>query len=160
VAGTAALVAASAVAATRDRVADVQQLLKQLQQYPAHATLAREPIAHAERALRRGADARAARDHEHAALLEQLAEEWAVTGRDLIRASDAERDASKIEQQLAEAETRRLRARALIEETVSRKQRAEQKLQDLAGAATALPRPADAGTPAGSTRPKVDGGSR
>jgi hypothetical protein len=127
----ASLLAAVGFASAPDKAATVSEIVKELRRYPAHGSLAREPIAHAERALRRARDARAAGDHEHAAMLEHVAEEWALTGRDLVRAAQAESEASRLQKQAAEVETKLVRARALVEETVARRGRAREKLEEL-----------------------------
>lgn len=132
-----AFAAALAVARGPELGLRVAETLQQLKRYPAHAELARDPIQRAEHALRRARDARAAGSHEHAAALESLADEWANTGRDLVRASEVERTASRAETEASELETRLIRARALIEETVARRGRAAELLEQLESNAAA-----------------------
>lgn len=147
-------VGAVAAAAARDRAAAVGATLTELRHYPAHAALAREPIERAEHALRRARDARAAGDHEHAVLLEQVAEEWATTGRDLVRSAQVENDVAALQKRNAELETKVLRARALLEETLARRGRAQASLDQLetdagapSGADADAPSAGDAGAP-------------
>lgn len=138
--------AAVAAAAARDRTAAVGATLTELRHYPAHAQLAKEPIERAEHALRRARDARAAGDHEHAVLLEQVAEEWADTGRDLVRAAQVENEVAALQKRNAELETKVVRARALLEETLARRGRAQTSLDQLEADA-GTPTAADAGAP-------------
>ena len=113
-----------------DRNATVK-LISLLEAVPAHAVLAREPLVRARHGLSRAADARAAGDRAHAAMLEALGREWAETGRDLVRAAEAEKKLSEIQIKTADLETKALRARALVEQTVARRGRAEEKLEQL-----------------------------
>jgi hypothetical protein len=106
-------------------------LVETLSKQPGSAALAHEPIDKARHALRRAADARAAGDHLHGAELEALAREWAETGSDLVRAAAAEKKLSQTQRELSETETRLIRARALLEESVARQGRAKQKLEQL-----------------------------
>ena len=99
-----------------------------------HGTLAGEPLSQARRALERAAEARAAGDHEHGALLDALGREWAETARDLVRAAETEREADKLEREAHELESKLLRARSLLEETVARRGRAQETLEQLEGA--------------------------
>lgn len=105
----------------------VTELEKQQQQ----ARLAKEPLAKATSALGRAADARAAGDHVHGARLEALAREWAETATDLVRAATVEQKLASVQKQLTDTETRLVRARALIEETVARRGRAKDKVEEL-----------------------------
>jgi hypothetical protein len=93
--------------------------------------VAREPIAKAQKALDRGADARKAGDTAHAAQLDALALEWAETGVDMARTAELENRASLIEKETAELEARAKRALSLIEQTVARRGRAREQLREL-----------------------------
>jgi hypothetical protein len=125
------LASALVLAAAADPAQSADAKLKELGRFPAYRELARQPIAEAERALRRAREARAAGDAAHAVLLEQTAEEWAGTGMDLVRASQVESEAARLQQQAAEAEAKLVRAQALLEETSARRSLALQKLQEL-----------------------------
>jgi len=107
--------------------------IRNLTAVPAHAKLASEPLDRAQKALRRGADARVAGDHAHGARLEGVGREWAETGRDLVRAAEAERQAQELYSKAAALETKVVRGRALLEETMARRERAREKLEQLEG---------------------------
>jgi hypothetical protein len=124
------LVAVSALAADSDREI-ARGLIDEVKKDAGSAKLARDPIEKAEHALRRGNDARAAGDHLHGTLLESLGRTWAETGRDLVSAARTERKLQEVSKQQTEAETRLLRARALLEETVARAGRARQRIEQL-----------------------------
>jgi hypothetical protein len=132
-----ALVVASRLAmasfgAGGDRSA-AEAAINSLTSVPAHAKLAREPLTRAQHALRRAADARVGGDHAHGTRLEGVAREWAETGRDLVRAAEAERQALALFAKASELETKAIRGRALLEETMARRERAREKLQQLEG---------------------------
>lgn len=92
---------------------------------------ARESLSAAEHALRRADEARASGDRRHAAELEALAREHAETGVDLGRAMAAEKKLVETQKKLAEIETKITRARAVLEETLARRGRAQAKLDEL-----------------------------
>jgi hypothetical protein len=125
---------------------DVASLLQELEARPERRTLAAEPIRHAKDALGRARSAQNAGDQHHAALLRGLAEEWAMVGRDLVRTAKAEKDASEREALANEIETKLVRARSLLEETIARRGRAAAKLEELDanGDAKADPKPGNA----------------
>jgi hypothetical protein len=135
--------AGSGLAQGKDPASVAGATVKELSRYPAHRLLAEEPLAQAERALRRARDARAAGDLKHALQLEQTALEWAYVASDLVRAAAIEREAARLQQQAAEAETKLVRAQALLEETTARRSLAQQKLRELEGAE----QPAQGGKP-------------
>jgi hypothetical protein len=90
-----------------------------------------DALARARQALQRANGARSAGDHEHGALLEGLAREWAETGGEVARTVDTEAEANLAHRRASEAEAKAIRARALIEETIARKGRAAEKLKQL-----------------------------
>jgi colicin import membrane protein len=140
------------------------------------------PIAAAKDALARASEARAPKSGEasaeRATELDAIGLEWAELGRDLSRATAAEREALQAERELTEIETQLVRARALLEETWARRGRAETALKKLgaqnsseakpkADAATnaAKAAPVDAAKPAGvapkkPAAPEAPGGSK
>jgi hypothetical protein len=124
--------ALASLGAGDDRSA-AEAAIKNLTAVPAHAKLANEPLERATNALRRAADARVAGDHAHGARLEGVGREWAETGRDLVRAAEAERQAQELYSKAAALETKAVRGRALLEETMARRERAREKLQQLEG---------------------------
>jgi colicin import membrane protein len=107
------------------------KLIGQVEAVPAHAALAREPLARARHGLSRAEDTRAAGDRAHAAMLEALGREWAETGNDLVRAAQAEKKLGEIQLKTADLEAKAVRARALVEQTVARRGRAQEKLEQL-----------------------------
>jgi hypothetical protein len=108
--------------------------------------LAKQPMAEARRALERASQAQAAGNEAQAALMFALAREWAETARDLVRAVEMEQKAAATQKQAAEAERKAVRARALVEESLGRRNRAEQRLKELEAEAGQSGR---AGAPAG-----------
>jgi hypothetical protein len=116
----------------------------------AGSALTREPVEAAQHALERASGARLAGDVRQAELLEGLAREWAETARDLVRAAKTEADATQLEGRAAQAVLRAERQRALLEEAIARRGRAEAELQRLSVDAGAPP-PAPTSAP---TRPK------
>ena len=131
----------------------------------AEAALLRTPIAEAKKALDRAEGARKSGDVPHAELLEGLAREWAETAKDLRRAAATEADAGALETAAYQAGLRAEKARALLEEAIARRGRAEAELEKLSANAgpfppkpppTALPRskaPKARPVPAGSAAP-------
>lgn len=105
----------------------------------AEAALLRTPLDEAKKALERAQGARRAGDVPHAELLEGLAREWAETAKDLIRAAAIEADAGALEISAAQAGLRAERARALLEEAISRRGRAEAELEKLSASAGPFP---------------------
>jgi colicin import membrane protein len=83
----------------------------------------------AHQALERATNARRAGDSVHGSELEALALELAETARDLTRAVAAEREVNELEQKAIDAETRVVRARALVEQTAARRGRAAERLE-------------------------------
>lgn len=96
-----------------------------------HAKLAAEPIARARDALDRARDARGAADAEHGALLEAVGRQWAEAARDLTRAVAAEQRVHDAEKKTSSAEEQLTRARAVLEDTVLRRARAQAQLDEL-----------------------------
>ncbi len=88
-------------------------------------------MARAKDALRRSDEARGGGDTTHAALLDALGLEWAETARDLSRAAAAEKKLAEVQQRIGDTEQKLTRAKALLDDTVARRGRAEQKLRDL-----------------------------
>ena len=124
-----------------------------------------EPVEQAKSALERAASARRAGDVQHAEMLEGLAREWAETARDLARTVQVETTATAEESAAAQALLRAERARALLEEAISRRGRAESELERLSASAGPFPpkpppapglkgkaAPRPAATPASSAR--------
>ncbi|HWA77822.1 MAG TPA: hypothetical protein VG937_36045 [Polyangiaceae bacterium] len=98
-------------------------------------------------ALERAANARRAGDQRHGSELEALALELAQSAADLVRERQAHRRVDEAEQKAQAAETRVLRARALVEQTAARRGRAAERLRELE-AEKANPTPGAATPPA------------
>ncbi|MBK8997408.1 MAG: hypothetical protein IPM35_16895 [Myxococcales bacterium] len=135
---------------TGDDRGRAEAALAALSAVPAHARLAHEPMTAARRALTRAEEARAAGDTKHAPELEALGREHAETGTDLVRAAEAEKKLRDVQKDLSDVETKLSRARALLEETLARRGRAQAKLDELEKSKAAPP-------PAAPT-PKKSGG--
>jgi hypothetical protein len=124
---------------------------------PSEPSVVRLPVEEARRALDRAAGARRSGDIRHAEQLEGLAREWAETARDTLRAAAVEADAGALELAAAEAGLRAERARALLEESIARRGRAEAELEKLTLDAGVIPtRP----PPASSAKAKPAKGAR
>jgi hypothetical protein len=124
----------------------------------AEPAVARTPIEEAKRALDRAVGARRSGDVRHAEMLEGLAREWAETARDVLRAAAVEADAGALQMAAADAGFRAERSRALLEEAIARRGRAEAELEKLSTDAGIFPvqSPTGAGTrskPPKATRP-------
>jgi hypothetical protein len=115
------------------------------------------PAEAARRALERATGARNAKDVRHAEMLEGLAREWAETARDVLRAASVEADAGALELAAADAGLRAERARALLEESIARRGRAEAELEKLTADAGLLPTKPP---PASSAKAKPAKGAR
>jgi hypothetical protein len=113
-------------------------------------SMTRGPVLEARRALERARGARAAGDPVHADLLDGLAREWAETARDVVRAAAVEQEASALESTVAELSTRAQRARALLEEDVARRGRAEAELARVARGG----KPSPSSASSAETRPR------
>ena len=122
--------AAAAVGAGKP-VEGAAATLAALEKNKQHAALAATPIARSRDALERAQGAADSGDARHAGMLRRLASEWAGVGRDLTRVNEAEIRADVVEKKLQEVETKLVRGRALLEETVARRGRATKKLEDL-----------------------------
>lgn len=143
------LIASGVAWANRDSGdrARAEQLLSALQ--GADPKLVGEPVKNAKDALKRADDMRKAADVEHAELSEGVAFEWAATANDLTRAAKAERELEKLEKQITEADVKTVRARALLEETIARRERAKGKLREFEQEPAQPPAP----KPAAPTKP-------
>jgi hypothetical protein len=119
----AALAPAAARAESPDR-ARATAMLKTLETKSDHKQALAELLRRSRHALDRAAKANAAADHRHAGELEALALELAQTANDLVRALEAERALAELSRRAIAAETRAVRAQALVEQTAARRGRA------------------------------------
>ncbi len=110
---------------------DTEQRFSALQSDQAHAGTVAVPLGRARQSLDRAAALDRAGDARHAATARAAAREWLDAAVDLIRATDAEQRATGSERKLDDLETKVLRERALLEETVARRGRATQALEQL-----------------------------
>jgi hypothetical protein len=148
------LLCAGAAAQPRSPRSEAEATLAQVQAQKEHASVAAEPVGRARRALERAESIRQAGDRERAPLLERAARQWAELARDLLRAIEAERAADEAEARLTDVETRTVRARALLEETMARRGRAQAQVEQLEAPPAPSATPATPGKPAGKeTRP-------
>jgi len=132
-----------------------EQILAGAGSSSAQAALLRAPLDEAKKALQRAEGARRSGDVPHAELLEGLAREWAETARDLARAAAIETDAGALETAASQAGLRAEKARALLEEAISRRGRAEAELEKMsADAGPFPPKPPPTALPRSSKAPK------
>ncbi len=150
---------ALASSAFGDQLSDramAEQILAGAGSSSADAALLRAPLDEAKKALARAEGARKSGDVPHAELLEGLAREWAETARDLARAAAVEADAGALETAAAQANLRAEKARALLEEAISRRGRAEAELEKLsANAGPFPPKPPPTALPRSGKAPKA-----
>lgn len=156
----AALLALLATATASAQGADgarAAAVVKELSAKPEAARAAASFLNRARHALERARSARGAGDFRHAAELEALALELAETARDWVRARDAERELAELSRRALAAETRAVRAQALVEQTAARRGRAAAQLAALEAerAARASSAPAK---PAPAPKTQVPGG--
>jgi len=151
----------AALASADDR-ADAGAALKELEAVPASASLTREMLDQAKSALARADGARSSGDQTHGAMLEALALEWTLSAKELVRTAKVEREVVALQKKAGDLETKAVRAQALVEQTVARRGRAEEKLRELetgtaapAAAAAPAPAPAPAAAPAPAPSPKA-----
>lgn len=132
----ASLVTANALAQAHSDRAVAERLLTELSKLAAEdRPVVHGPVEHAQRALERAESARGGGDARAGELLEGLAREWAETGRDVLVAAKAEADAGALQAEAAQAKVKAERARALLEEAITRRGRAEAELRQLSEAA-------------------------
>jgi hypothetical protein len=125
-----------ALAASGGDRADAARALQMLEAAPEDAALAKDAVQRAKDALSRAEGARGSGDQVHGAMLEALALEWALSGRELARTAKIERELIELQKRTAELETKAVRAQALVEQTVARRGRAEEKLRELEAGVT------------------------
>ncbi len=142
-----AIVAAVAYAiAAQDPAADAGKVLADLEaqlQAPkaadAGAAVSRQaaveqtakPLDEAKKALARAKELRALGDVGRAELAEDLALEWALTARELLRAVEAETDATEQAKEADELEAKAEKARKLLEDAIARRAKLQADLDAL-----------------------------
>ncbi|MFO0660296.1 MAG: hypothetical protein U0165_10775 [Polyangiaceae bacterium] len=122
-------VASRAEAAESGDRAEAERLVAELTSQTDAAEVAKNELNQAKRALERAKGARDAKDTLHGEQLEKLARVWAETARDSVRASRTEAEASAIQTQSSDGKAKLARDRVLLEETISRRGRADVELK-------------------------------
>jgi colicin import membrane protein len=159
---------ASSARAEDSARARAERIARALESAAADRVVVAPVLARARHALERAANARRAGDHRHGSELEALALELAQSAADMQREKVAQTRVSEMERKALDAETRLVRARALVEQTAARRGRAAERLRELetekakpsAGAkpkAAAAAKPA-ATSPMPSAKPAAKGG--
>ncbi len=95
------------------------QLQRDVAARPPLAPVVAVATAKAAEALERARRMRAVGDEAHAREADGLAREWAETGRDLVRAVDAETRAADLRRSAVESQAQLERTRALVEEGIA-----------------------------------------
>jgi hypothetical protein len=114
---------------------NADQLLAELEADKAHQSALAPPLQKAKDALGRAHSMDQVGDGPHANLLRAVAREWLDLAKDLARTADAEAKAEQREKALDDLETKIVRGRALLEETIARRARAEALLEEVDRAA-------------------------
>ncbi|MGO9707799.1 MAG: hypothetical protein ACLQBL_02980 [Polyangiaceae bacterium] len=161
-----ALVGALTTLATKDAFGDSGEsataMLDALANDAAHKEATAAIVQRGRDALERATRMRASGDEAHAKLADGLALEEAETGRDLVRALEAERMSDEARRAATDAGVVGERERALLEEGIARNGRLKAEIEDLSKAAGAGKADAGGGVKgAGAARgSKSDGGAR
>jgi hypothetical protein len=129
---------------------DADKAIAELRQDAAHRALLEAPLGKADQALGRARAMDHAGDTAHAALMRAVARKWIDLSHDLIRTVDMEARAEAAERALDQLETKMVRGRALLEETVARRGRAQETLAQL-GKPTPAQQPSQPTKPRSST---------
>jgi chromosome segregation ATPase len=154
-----------ALAAGPDPAAEAQRLVTLLDT-PATRTIVADPLAKAKAAQQRAQSARGAGDLHHATELDALALTWAQVADDLLRTASAEKKLSDLQKQVADLEQKAVRTQALIEQTIARRGRAEQNLNNAevakpaAKAAASKPAAASASKDSAPSKASKPGGQK
>jgi len=123
----------AAYAAGPDPAAEAQRLLAKLDTEETR-NLVQAPVAKAKAAQERARSARGAGDLRHATELDALALTWAQVADDLVRTAESEKKLAEVQKAVADLEQKAVRTQALIEQTIARRGRAEQNLNNAAPA--------------------------
>lgn len=121
----------AAVAEVQGPRQQAQQLISELESKTEQRSLVDGPLTRARAALNRANQARRQKQLEQASVLERIALGWAQLGQLLVKTSTLEADAVKLETTQNDLDTRLKRARALLEETLARRARAQEALKKL-----------------------------
>lgn len=99
------------------------------------ASVVREPLDKAKKAIERARGARDAGDVQHSHMIDDIARLWVKVAEQLIRATRFEAETKKVSDETRALEVQVERARALLTETQSRHGRAVAELEQLEGKA-------------------------
>ncbi|MCS6899308.1 MAG: hypothetical protein RMJ98_06375 [Myxococcales bacterium] len=149
----AALLLAAPVRAQTPDVAEVERVLAELNSKAAVASEVRK----AQEALERARGTRASGDARHSQLLERLAQLWTEVARDILTAIEAEEKARTAQRTLLDTQEQIERERALLEENLARRSRAQLELkraQEEAASKPPLPPPKEQGSKGNKGRKK------
>jgi len=115
-------------------------LIAELEKHTEQRALVDGPLQRSRSALNRAAQAKQLGRQEQSAVLERVALSWAQLGQLLLKTAALEAEASKLETLQNDLDIRIKRARALLEETLARRARAQETLKKLEQpSATKLP---------------------
>jgi hypothetical protein len=103
-----------------DEHAKAEALVAEVAGDAAHAAITTEVLDRARRQLERAVGLRAAYDETRARAADGAAREWAETGRDALRAVDAETKAADVRRKALDAQAQVDRTRALVDEDTAR----------------------------------------
>jgi chromosome segregation ATPase len=140
----AASLLASPTQAQTPSVAEIEGALAELSPKAAVASEVRK----AQEALERARGTRASGDGRHGQLLERLAQIWTDVARDLLAAIEAEEKAQAAQRALLDTHEQIERERALLEENIARRSRAQtevKKAQEEAASRPPAPPPKEKG---------------
>lgn len=115
-------------AATTDR-AEAESILSALEADAEAAKVASAEIDKAKQAMARANEARNVRNSQHVEHFEKLARVWAETARDVVKANKLEAEVIALQQKAVDGKATAEKDRVLLEETLSRRGRAEVELK-------------------------------
>jgi hypothetical protein len=141
----------SAAAEVQGPRLQAQQLIAELERKTEQRALVDGALTRARAALNRATQARVLKQLEQASVLERIALGWAQFGQLLIKTVTLEAAATKLEKTQNDLDTRIKRARALLEETLARRARAQEALKKLEQTASPTTTPAAAAVTAPPT---------
>jgi hypothetical protein len=165
VAGSLSVVLGAVTAAAQPTEAELSRRISELELDTTHRASLAEPLGKAKKALERArrsskgggwapADKASGRQP---GLLRSVAGAWLDVARDLSRTIDAEKAANEAQKKLDDTETKVLRGKALLEETIARRSRIQAQLDALdrpKAEAPSPPTPTAAPAQAPATKPE------
>jgi hypothetical protein len=106
-------------AAPGDRAA-AQAVIAELGRDTDHHAVVAPSVERAQDAIERGVRMRAAGDEAHASEADALARQWAETGRELLRAANAEARANELRKKALDTQAQVAKTREIVEEVIAR----------------------------------------